>query len=109
MSDLFIPDDVRLRLTQSFTATAGLFALHLALENRSKEVADSIKDDILMIWRNQWGVQFQEDLANYTKVLGEVENGDKAKQPEDFQVEFNKLVSEVENSARRALWPEGKK
>lgn len=109
ISEPFLPDDYSLTLINSLSASCAFTALNLALEKYPQAEATKIKEQVIINWRTVWNQRFQEDMALYTKLLGEgkVDGAiDELAQPEEFQELFNRTIKEVEASARVALWPE---
>ncbi len=111
-SDPFLPEDYSMVIMNSLAASCAFRALYYSLESKTPEERDAIMSKILKSWREVWAAKFQEDMAMYTKLLGDgrVEGAvNQLTSPEEFQSQFNRTIKEVEDSARAALWPENTK
>ena len=108
----FLPDDYAMTIMGSLAASCAFRALAHSLESKSEAERNETIETILSAWRQVWQTKFQEDMAEYTKLLasGKVEGAvDQLTSTEEFQSQFNRTLKEVEGSARAALFPEGAK
>jgi hypothetical protein len=110
MSDSpFLPDDYAMVMMSSLSASCGFRALAHSLENKPENERNQIIESVISTWRQVWKAKFQEDMAEYTKLLsdGRVQGAvDQLVPTEELQSQFNRTLKEVEGSARAALFPE---
>lgn len=92
-------------MVQSFSASCGIAALVIALEEREPEEAIKIKETLIKAWKDSWVAQFKMDIEEYNQILADslTTKTEEMPQPEEYQTGFTRALKMAENTARKSL------
>lgn len=101
----FLPESYAMTMVQSFSASCGIAALVIALEDREPEEGIKIKETLIKAWKDSWVNQFKEDIEEYNQILADslTTKTEDLPQPEEYQLGFTRALKMAENTARKSL------
>lgn len=100
-SDLY-----RLVLMNTLTASAAFTAFNLSIESKTKEEQEDYKLKLMSTWEKSMNEDFQTKVSALSNLQnsGKIENAHLLPSPEEFQLEFNKIIKSVKQIACKILW-----